>query len=72
MKPERVLREDRGGLMCSIVIPGWTEGPDLRCAIAHREISRFPDVQLHIMARRFAPPRDDDVKQKSPVFRPGF
>jgi putative endonuclease len=23
------------------VIPGWSEGPDLRCAIAHREISRF-------------------------------
>jgi hypothetical protein len=25
------------------VIPGWSEGPDLRCAIAHREISRFRD-----------------------------
>src|SRR5262249_9079192 len=24
------------------VIPGWSEGPDLRCAIAHRGISRFP------------------------------
>src|SRR4030081_1473494 len=23
------------------VIPGWSEGPDLRCAIAHRGISRF-------------------------------
>src|SRR5439155_20535221 len=25
----------------SAVIPGWSEGPDLRCAIAHRGISRF-------------------------------
>src|SRR5204862_6064777 len=24
-----------------VVIPGWSEGPDLRCAIAHRGISRF-------------------------------
>jgi hypothetical protein len=23
------------------VIPGWSEGPDHRCAIAHRGISRF-------------------------------
>src|SRR5712664_2461873 len=23
------------------VIPGWSEGPDRRCAIAHRGISRF-------------------------------
>jgi len=23
------------------VIPGWSEGPDLRCAIAHRGTSRF-------------------------------
>jgi len=23
------------------VIPGWSEGPDLRCATAHRGISRF-------------------------------
>src|ERR1700730_233761 len=23
------------------VIPGWSEGPDLRCAIAHLRISRF-------------------------------
>src|SRR5450756_3214715 len=27
--------------MASPVIPGWSEGPDLRCAIAHRGISRF-------------------------------
>jgi hypothetical protein len=25
----------------SAVIPGWSKGPDLRCAIAHRGISRF-------------------------------
>src|SRR5712671_5789608 len=25
----------------SVVIPGWSEGPDVRCAIAHRGISRF-------------------------------
>ena len=23
------------------IIPGWSEGPDLRCAIAHRGILRF-------------------------------
>src|SRR5690242_18148942 len=27
------------------VIPGWSAGPDLRCAIADRGISRFSDVQ---------------------------
>src|SRR5450756_1174052 len=27
--------------MASPVIPGWSEGPDLRCAVAHRGISRF-------------------------------
>src|ERR1700758_3050105 len=27
--------------LISSVIPGWSEGPDLRCAIAHRGISRF-------------------------------
>ena len=30
------------------VIPGWSEGPDLRCAIAHRGISRF---RVRAMAR---------------------
>src|SRR6266581_2780411 len=25
----------------AMVIPGWSEGPDLRCAIAHWGISRF-------------------------------
>src|SRR5450631_3421874 len=34
------------------VIPGWSEGPDLRCAIAHRGISRF-------RVRCFASPRND-------------
>src|SRR3954447_14681216 len=41
------------------VIPGWSEGPDLRCAIAHRGISRFSDVQLHIGVRCCASPRND-------------
>src|ERR1700739_1421650 len=27
------------GYFCFHVIPGWPEGPDLRCAIAHRGIS---------------------------------
>src|SRR6267142_1935043 len=34
------------------VIPGWSAGPDLRCAIAHRGISRF-------RVRCFASPRND-------------
>src|SRR6266436_4056137 len=34
------------------VIPGWSEGPDLRCAIAHRGISR-------LQVRCFASPRND-------------
>jgi hypothetical protein len=29
------------------VIPGWSEGPDLRCAIAHRGIS-IPGSMLRI------------------------
>src|SRR5437764_11879286 len=41
------------------VIPGWSEGPDLRCAIAHRGISRFSDAQLRIVVRCFASPRND-------------
>src|SRR6201747_566583 len=36
----------------SFVIPGWSEGPELRCAIAHRGISRF-------RFRCFASPRND-------------
>jgi hypothetical protein len=36
----------------SRVIPGWSEGPDLRCAIAHRGISRF-------RVRVFNAPRND-------------
>src|SRR3954447_3390873 len=43
------------------VIPGWSEGPDLRCAIAHRGISRFSDVQLHIVVRCCASPRNDEA-----------
>src|SRR5439155_12563927 len=38
----------------SVVVPGWSEGPDLRCAIAHRGISRF-------RVRCFASPRNDGV-----------
>src|SRR2546428_320581 len=38
--------------MLSFVIPGWSEGPDLRCAIAHRGISRF-------RVRVFDAPRND-------------
>src|SRR5713101_10097173 len=38
----------------SSVIPGWSEGPDLRCAIAHRGISRF-------RVRVFDAPRNDEV-----------
>src|SRR4051812_30413560 len=41
-----------GGL--SAVIPGRCESIELRCAIAHRRISRF-------RVRRFAPPRNDEV-----------
>src|SRR5712671_119816 len=39
------------------VIPGWSEGPDLRCAIAHRGISRF--------RVRYAP-RNDELNKKAP------
>jgi hypothetical protein len=41
------------------VIPGWSEGPDLRCAMAHRGISRFSDVPSHIVVRIFDAPRND-------------
>src|SRR5436190_23686472 len=45
-----------------VVIPGWSEGPDLRCAIAHRGIPRFRaraarpgmTTSLRIPAARFA------------------
>src|SRR5204863_9135860 len=39
------------------VIPGWSEGPDRRCAIAHRGISRF-------RVRRCATPRNDGPTQR--------
>src|SRR5712675_2059552 len=38
-----------------LVIPGWSEGPDLRCAIAHWGISRF-------RVRVFDAPRNDMEK----------
>jgi len=41
-----------GSLTITAVIPGWSEGPDLRCAIAHRGISRF-------RVRIFDAPRND-------------
>jgi hypothetical protein len=41
------------------VIPGWCAASDRRCAIAHRGISRFSDVQLHIIVRCSASPRND-------------
>ncbi len=37
-----------------LVIPGWSEGPDLRCAIAHRGILGF-------RVRRSASPRNDGL-----------
>ena len=40
-----------GAQAAAFVIPGWSEGPNLRSAIAHRGISRFSDVQLHIAVR---------------------
>src|SRR3954464_14048989 len=45
-----------------ILIASFRDGalaPDLRCAIAHRGISRFSDVQLHIGVRCCASPRND-------------
>ncbi|MVT77964.1 hypothetical protein GPL20_33780 [Bradyrhizobium cajani] len=41
--------------MICTVIPGWSEGPGLRCAIAHRGISRF-------RVRLCEPPRNDRCK----------
>src|SRR6202035_5300115 len=38
---EAVLRSISAAHSLFFVIPGWSEGPDLRCAIAHRGISRF-------------------------------
>ena len=45
-RPPRNLYERRG--LSDAVIPGWSEGPDLRGAITPRGISRFPDAQLRI------------------------
>src|SRR6185369_980208 len=42
------------------VIPGWSEGPDRRCAIAHLGISRFSGAQLRTIVRCSASPRNDD------------
>src|SRR6266436_1632591 len=48
------------------VIPGWSEGPDLRCAIAHRGISRFRARcgachRAALCADPLASPRNDGV-----------
>src|SRR5437016_14359653 len=53
-----ILDEQRGVAISDSVIPGWSEGPDLGCAIAHRGISRF-------RVRCFASPRNDNPQQKS-------
>jgi hypothetical protein len=45
---------ERSEAILYAVIPGWSAGPDLRCAIAHRGISRF-------RVRCFASPRNDGV-----------
>ena len=45
------------------VISGWSEGPDLRCAIADRGISRF-------RVRIFDAPRNDGLKTRPPRGRP--
>src|SRR5450631_1553700 len=47
------------------VIPGWSAGPDLRCAIAHRGISRFrvrcgARHRAALCADPLASPRNDD------------
>ena len=51
------------------VIPGWSEGPDLRCALAHRGISKFLRcASAH--RSRCAPPRNDGVKNQAATIRP--
>src|SRR5882724_4671825 len=47
------------------VIPGWSAGPDLRCAIAHRGISRF-------RVRVFDAPRNDTGTQCDRIFDKNF
>src|SRR6202035_3277674 len=59
-KPPSARRWASRRFISCTVIPGWSEGPDLRCAIAHRGISSFSDVQLHIVVRIFDAPRNDE------------
>jgi hypothetical protein len=40
---------------------------ELRCAIAHLRISRFSDVQLHIIVRIFDAPRNDRSLRQHPL-----
>jgi hypothetical protein len=51
---ESVGARDGGERDRDSVIPGWSTGPDLRCAIARRGISRF-------RVRCFASPRNDGI-----------
>ena len=53
-------RECEGVPLNVIASPMTGSGSDLRCAIAHRGISRFSDVQLHIGVRIFDAPRNAD------------
>src|ERR1700730_10331179 len=63
-----VIASERVAMTCNpdTVIPGWSAGPDLRCAIAHRGISRFRvrSGACHRAALRAEPlasPRNDGV-----------
>src|ERR1700732_1090191 len=47
----------------SAVVPGRELTNELRCAIAHLRTSRFSDVQLHIVVRCCASPRNDAKRQ---------
>src|SRR5450756_1482256 len=58
-------------------IPGWSAGPDLRCAIAHRGISRFrvrcgACHRAALRADPLASPRNDDAIQCDRIFDRNF
>src|SRR5579872_2186220 len=48
-----IARSEATKQSSSLVVPGWSEGPDLRCAIAHRGTSRFSDAQVRTLIRSF-------------------
>src|SRR5712692_3710991 len=52
---EDMLRDGHGCPQLDFVIPGWSRGPDLRCAIAHRGISRLRGRTEPVIGRRRAP-----------------